>query len=760
MVSSMKTYLAAAIVLFHVNSSILAQDAIQIAERAPRDSLLVVAWSGADKAKPSFETSHLGEFWAQPPVQSFVLTPLTTGWAVLKEKLADDIRKERFDLGEQIGGILWHQPGLICVFPVEPDKTNPGTLGLAVEWSVGSQGPELSKKVLAVIKEDLGSDAKAMKVGKTTFHQLNKAMPVFLAMEKDRWTLVIGENTAKKLLEDRTEETSFARNACHKRALKAIGKVSPFYYYVTDFAGLRDAIFAGIGGYVKETEDDHDTSTSTAGLMGIAATFLVLQTALVADAATLGSGEFAVAYEFDGLSLRKSGYAKADEKHPFAWDFVGHKPLDLKRLSDVPAKAVNCQILTFDAAAAYAQTLQTAEWYLQEIGKNFPKDEPPPTGLAAKIRSFLGLDIEKDFLAHLGDHAVWFTATSRSSSYLLVAIDLRDRSAVESFLKSAIEKIPPNSNIEEQEIAGKTGWVIRLGRSPVFPLAEICVVLGDARLIICTDTSAAGRYISYLRKPLEERNTITNRPSLRKFLKQHEDERISWIQWDDEAGAFQNTYPQLASLCAMAAVGKHAADLPIELGELPPPIAFTSHMAETVSWTALDGSVRIRHDYSGLGFATGAMSVSRTALAVSVLLPSLSRARELSKRTVCMANLRGIGQAMYIYANSNDHQFPPDFESLVKDAYVAERQLVCPSSDAKAGDLHACYEYIPGQSESDNPRNVLIYEINDPHKKEGCNVLFQDGHVEFISPYSKVKMLVEDTKARLQEQRGDKKSDK
>ncbi len=42
------------------------------------------------------------------------------------------------------------------------------------------------------------------------------------------------------------------------------------------------------------------------------------------------------------------------------------------------------------------------------------------------------------------------------------------------------------------------------------------------------------------------------------------------------------------------------------------------------------------------------------ALLISILLPSLSRARELSKRTVCSANLRGIGQAAYIYAQDGD----------------------------------------------------------------------------------------------------------
>jgi prepilin-type N-terminal cleavage/methylation domain-containing protein len=50
--------------------------------------------------------------------------------------------------------------------------------------------------------------------------------------------------------------------------------------------------------------------------------------------------------------------------------------------------------------------------------------------------------------------------------------------------------------------------------------------------------------------------------------------------------------------------------------------------------------------------------VAIIALLISILLPSLSRARELSKRTVCGSNLRGIGQACFIYAGDNREDFP------------------------------------------------------------------------------------------------------
>lgn len=46
------------------------------------------------------------------------------------------------------------------------------------------------------------------------------------------------------------------------------------------------------------------------------------------------------------------------------------------------------------------------------------------------------------------------------------------------------------------------------------------------------------------------------------------------------------------------------------------------------------------------------------ALLISILLPSLNRAREMANRVKCASNLRQIGQAMLIYSNENTGAFP------------------------------------------------------------------------------------------------------
>src|SRR5256885_5218212 len=46
------------------------------------------------------------------------------------------------------------------------------------------------------------------------------------------------------------------------------------------------------------------------------------------------------------------------------------------------------------------------------------------------------------------------------------------------------------------------------------------------------------------------------------------------------------------------------------------------------------------------------------ALLISILLPSLNRARETANRVKCASNLRQIGQAILLYSNDNKGAYP------------------------------------------------------------------------------------------------------
>jgi len=50
--------------------------------------------------------------------------------------------------------------------------------------------------------------------------------------------------------------------------------------------------------------------------------------------------------------------------------------------------------------------------------------------------------------------------------------------------------------------------------------------------------------------------------------------------------------------------------------------------------------------------------VAIIALLIAILLPSLGKARELSNRSVCAANIRGIQQSLVVYSSGNDQYYP------------------------------------------------------------------------------------------------------
>lgn len=64
------------------------------------------------------------------------------------------------------------------------------------------------------------------------------------------------------------------------------------------------------------------------------------------------------------------------------------------------------------------------------------------------------------------------------------------------------------------------------------------------------------------------------------------------------------------------------------------------------------------------------------ALLVSILLPSLNKARDMAKGTVCMTNLRGIGTGMQLYLQDSNNIFPVGTVKSGRSYYDNIREIV------------------------------------------------------------------------------------
>jgi len=128
------------------------------------------------------------------------------------------------------------------------------------------------------------------------------------------------------------------------------------------------------------------------------------------------------------------------------------------------------------------------------------------------------------------------------------------------------------------------------------------------------------------------------------------------------------------------------------------------------------------------------------------LQPSL-RAREIDNRMACADNLRALGRALMFYANDYDDEYPTadqwcDLLLQYRHGNVSEELFVCPS--AEGGPSH--YAINPNAKGWSKPDMVLVFETTagwnqfggpellapENHQGRGCNILFIDGHVEFV----------------------------
>ncbi len=157
-----------------------------------------------------------------------------------------------------------------------------------------------------------------------------------------------------------------------------------------------------------------------------------------------------------------------------------------------------------------------------------------------------------------------------------------------------------------------------------------------------------------------------------------------------------------------------------------------------------------------------------------ILLPVLSRARESARKTQCASNVKQIGMGLIMYANENSEQFPSDSAydgaspamrglNLLFDTYVSDKRVFnCPSdttvsnatqdenmdtassSTTEAFDSNECsYGYDRDHTQVDDAGIALAADrppatpsstaSSANHNGRGQNVVYVDGHVEFVN---------------------------
>jgi prepilin-type processing-associated H-X9-DG protein len=139
--------------------------------------------------------------------------------------------------------------------------------------------------------------------------------------------------------------------------------------------------------------------------------------------------------------------------------------------------------------------------------------------------------------------------------------------------------------------------------------------------------------------------------------------------------------------------------------------------------------------------------------------PRLVTCRETPPRARCASNLRQLGQAAQLFANENGGRLPNDVDEFLTEDIVTG-VFVCPATNdtpgapapttqATAANVkargHCSYVYVGKGWRADKATAdvVLAYEPLSNHGGAGMNVLYGDGHVDWLGASEANKLLAE-----------------
>jgi prepilin-type processing-associated H-X9-DG protein len=386
----------------------------------------------------------------------------------------------------------------------------------------------------------------------------------------------------------------------------------------------------------------------------------------------------------------------------------------------------------------------------------------------ATMKKEIGLDLEKGLLDAFGDQ--WliygdFSAAGPLGLNFMLVNFIRDGDR----LKQSLGLL--ESKINEQMAAGGGNglFTFEIKSSPVadttvsylnFPMISPAWSVYKDRFYLSLSPAAVRTRIGFDQVQVAP---ITDSDDFKMMRQKIGRDAVASIAYAD----LRQTAPQIIGQIAMYAQ-LMAMQIPApDDGEARPPFdpmrfipameKLLPHLGPTMSVSWLDDSgihSETATPFPGADIFSPAGGSSTTivaggAMGVGIMLPSLSRAREIADRTVCSANLSGMYKAAYVYSITHKDKFPPNMATMVQDGSMGVKSLGCqndvnfdidtfpdaPLDDPKVAawiDEHASYVYLGGtKTAAIKPDDIFAYEKIGLHGDEGINICFGDGHVEF-----------------------------
>ena len=689
-----------------------------LADRIPAESLLYIGWAGTGL---TFDGSATGQLVSDPATDKAFEAIRQTARTMLGKD-----QEQLFDSAWEMAAIAWHNPVAFVV----------------TDLASGSSGPEPAGALLVHLGPDrqafvqhLDSMLQALSVQKNTISETVigdvtcKVLSVpggnelYLAVRDDLFIAALGAGTAEQLIA-LTADKSLASNKKFIECWKDVGGENEQIVFYLDVPSVLDKV-EKLTSLTSQSADSQTQGDSPlrhiSQILGLGKISAVVGCTRIVDRGMYTKMRVLTPGPHTGLLTILSG-----------------SPLTDADLAIVPEDAHVMMAARLSPESLWTETLRMLRQF-------DPKLEDQLLKKVAAMEKSLELSLTDDILACLGDTITISSAPSQGGFFTgtMASIPVKDAAK----LTVALSKIEAYARRIAEAQGGTTIETVKSGRvqiqylaitSPPMPSAPAWAIHND-RLYFAFWPQVIASALA---------DDGTNRP-----ITAEDAYRKSRIRVSSEASVlyYANTPKILRQVYHWMLLGwtmgaNHLASLGIveTRPDWLPPLA----MLEKYIWPEIRA---VSADSRGITFETycslptgGMLSAQLTTQMglIAVLMPSLTKAKNLAKQVVSKTNLSGLSTAVMLYMEANDGKAPKALSDLFTDEsekYLSDTSsLVSPLSDNQApqivdGQIQGEIDYVYLGVKPDGPVHMIIYERLELHSGRGTNAAFSDGHVQWLS---------------------------
>jgi prepilin-type processing-associated H-X9-DG protein len=704
----MLTRLIALIAVVIMPACVLAQP---VADRVPANSIIYIGWEGSAHLGPAYPQSNLKAMLDDSNIPELINTFLPA----LMDK-AGQMNPQAGEIGHIVASIAkpsWEHPTAFFFAGVQMPQGGQPTPQLGVIWEPGADADSLAKQLEQLVG------------------QVPAPFPIKVVKKKDVVALMVGYPDAEAALTD-AETKSLAGDAAFKTTLSRLSvkePVSAAYIDYQKILGMLDDMIRMSGN--AEGAQIWPKVRDQLGLTGLK--------------------RIAIASGFDGKDWGTQAFVEAPEPRSGLLKLAGAKPLGQEILVAIPKTATMAGAGRFNVAGLFDLIHKTVESVDANSIKEFDQ-------VLEKLDTDSGVDIQKELLASLGDEWAYYadpTIGGPGLASLTIVNHLKDADKFEQSLSriedyaakqasdQAAGPMPVTISFHTTKVDGMTihylgipfvapSWVVHDGNVYVALFPQVAV--------------AAARHVSSKGPSILENPGFMQ---VRTRLGHNQPSSLSFMDLPKTAPQAYGSWLVVARLIGFSDMFGVTSP-PLILPELPKLQAHLSP-AGGISWADAEGfHARMIEPFPGSTMIASDPMISaiyaEPAL-VAILLPALNRAREQANRVKSASNLKQIGLAAMMYANSHQNRFPPDLAALAKDEDLTAMVFVNPRTSAQPPPAppadpkalaqwvqeHSDYVWVGGgKTTAATAETVLAYEKPES-VSEGVNILYGDGHVEWLA---------------------------